>query len=99
MSSPSTEVLRWIGKFKGATATFTEGCCFWFAMLLRERYGADIWYAATTGHFIGKIGDYFYDVRGVFTPDADENLFSWDELQKDDEVWASHLKRDCIDML
>lgn len=88
------KILNWISHFKDAKQTFSNGCCYWFAYMLNARFGATIWYAPIDGHFVGEINDKFYDINGVYTPN--EEMIKWDDIQISDPLWASRIKRDCI---
>ena len=91
------EVLNWISHFQKATVTFTEGCCYWFAFLLKERYGGKIWYDQVVGHFVCQIDGVFYDVTGIYTPENMSWMSEWEDLQKKEPGYAARIKRDCID--
>lgn len=47
--------------------TFTKGYCYYFALILNTRFGGHILYDEKEGHFVTKIGNYIYDVRGDIT--------------------------------
>ena len=94
-----TSILQWIQHFRGSEHVFLHGCCYWFAAMLHEQFGAEIYYAAIAGHIVGRISDTYYDVTGIFTPDVTEQMINWAELQKMDPIWASRIRRCCIDLL
>lgn len=64
-------------KMKGnATATFTEGLCYYFAIILKKIFKeeAKIYITSISGiHAIIKIGDNFYDINGNIKRDFDRN--------------------------
>ena len=60
-------ILDFIRHFKDAEFTFLNGCCYWFCYILTARFGGITLYEPVEGHFIQKIGDAFYDVRGEVT--------------------------------
>lgn len=48
--------------------TFTGGYCYWFAVILAERFsGGQILYEPVEGHFVTKIANRYYDIRGDVT--------------------------------
>lgn len=50
------------------TETFTGGYCYWFAVILSERFvGSHIQYDPIEGHFVTEIGGRLYDIRGDVT--------------------------------
>lgn len=92
------EILHWIQYFYSARHTFTNGCCYWFAYLLKAEFGATIWYAPIEGHFVGEIDGVLYDVNGVYRPSAQDadKMLKWEALKAQDSLWAKHIERDCI---
>ena len=79
-NDPTPDVLMFIGRFstdghgtrwEGVEA-FTQGCCFWFAYILAERfrdkYGAHIVVDYVANHFATRIaGGRVYDITGDVT--------------------------------
>ena len=49
------EVVRFIQRFNGAEDVFLHGCCYWFAWILQQRFGAEILYEPVEGHFLAFI--------------------------------------------
>lgn len=47
--------------------TFTKGYCYYFCLILNTRFGGNILYDEKEGHFVTKIGNYIYDIRGDIT--------------------------------
>lgn len=74
---------------------FTRGCCYWFAIVLRERFeytGPVIMYDEVMNHFGTEIGDRVYDITGDVT---DRYRWTpWEEL--DDELLRERIVRDCV---
>lgn len=77
---PTPDVLMFIGRFSTdghrervqVVEAFTQGCCFWFARILEERfrdqYGAHIVVDYVANHFATRIGgDRVYDITGDVT--------------------------------
>ena len=95
------EVLRFIAKFHGSEAVFLNGCCYWFARILCERfgnYGAFIAYEPCEGHFITIINDRPYDVRGgVAHLYWGKMVYEMDYLCEQDSALYERLMRDCRD--
>ena len=73
--------------------TFLEGYCYYFAVILQERFGGEILYEPIEGHFITKIGCSYYDIRGDVTNlyNASPNL-----LHKEDWMKRGNIVRGCI---
>ena len=66
--------------------TFFNGYCYYFAIILMERFSLlpdkEILYDPIEGHFVTRIGDQLYDIRGNVT-----NLFDIHKLYTK-EVWS-----------
>lgn len=97
-------VLAFIARFKGSEQTFLHGCCYWFAHILWERfyaeYSVDIKYEPVQGHFITKINNRFYDIRGDVTElYRGKPMYDLYELNHDDNRYFRHLMRDCRDFV
>ena len=102
MNAPDKTVLGFIDHFKGSERTFLHGCCYWFAHILQERfyaeYSVDIKYEPVEGHFITKINNRFYDIRGDVTElYRGKPMYDLYELNHDDNKYFRHLMRDCRD--
>lgn len=102
--SREKEILYFIKKFQneGTIKTFTEGCCFWFAKILNERFCFDsleecIMYHPIDNHFATWIDGRLYDITGEIplTPEWQW----WHEYMFEDELVTERIFRDCIDFL
>ena len=97
-ASPA-EILDFIRNFKGAEEPFLTGCCYWFAFILQERFGGQMLYFQSPGHFVQKIDGRLYDVTG----DVTENFTNehppvvWAGLHSTDSSLYRCVLRDCID--
>ena len=78
-------------------STFTEGCCYWFSIVLKERFSyldPEVMYDQVKNHFGCKIDGHIYDITGDVTFEyAWEN---WIEVSNSDMSHAERIKRDCI---
>ena len=73
---------------------FTNGCCYWFALILFVRFiesGAKIVYDPTVGHFATKIRGRVYDVTGDVTYGH-----KWEPWSSFQDPQRSRITRDCI---
>ena len=96
------EVLSFIDKFKnkGTINTFTEGCCYWFAFILLQRFNdknPKLMYDETMNHFGTAIGDTIYDITGDVTDKYYWQYF--EELKNNDSTLYNRLKKYCIDLI
>ena len=94
------EVLEFIKKFKWRfpkeqEVIFTEGNCYYFAVILRERFSGKIYYLPIVNHFICKIGKEYYDITGKANL-GNEKPWDWEEYQKEEPLGSGRIIRDCI---
>lgn len=87
------DVQSFIKNFSEAQDTFLYGCCYWFAFILKERFGATIYYDPIDNHFVAKIGRSFYDVSGEV---HGENYMPWDEYEAFDAFSYRSVVKHCI---
>lgn len=74
---------------------FTNGCCYWFAMILYRRFirnEAKIMYDAVENHFGTMVGDRVYDITGDITDKY--HWVPWLDIK--DESLVRRIVRDCI---
>lgn len=74
--------------------TFMFGCCYWFAVILKERFQGEIYYLPIDNHFITKINNEFYDISGKIEPI--EQPILWTEFQKLEPKEALRIEYYCI---
>lgn len=93
------EVLEFIQDFKKENPVvieklFFEGYCYYFSVILIERFGGEMWYLEIANHFITKIDGQFYDIKGlVILP---EKPALWTDFKVLDESHTRRIIRDCI---
>lgn len=81
---------------KDVDTVFTNGCCYWFAKILYERFhmtrGADIMYDEVANHFGTQIDGRVFDITGDVTWE-----YSWKPWSSiGDELLRARIVRDCI---
>ena len=94
-----SQVMAFISRFNPGSedvkSVFNEGCCYWFAFILRHRFYTDdseIMYAPIENHFGTRIEDIIYDITGDVT-----DKYKWIPwYQVDDELHRQRIIRDCI---
>ena len=107
------KVLRFINRFTnggknyGTIDTFKNGCCYWFAHILQERFydpydwpGAwsndgEIMYDKVVNHFGCQIEGIVYDITGDVTDAYDWE--PWVTVAQEDDVRFTRIVRDCIE--
>jgi hypothetical protein len=93
------KILDFIAHFQrpDTIEVFTNGMCYWFAVLLRERFGGDILYNMAVGHFVCDIDGELYDVTGDVTEQYNyDPMVYWDALPEYDNLLYERLMRDCV---
>ena len=78
------------------TDCFSFGMCYYFALILQERFGANIMYEPIMNHFAGEIDGYIYDITGLISNCGDPKWVHWETYQKEDVLHTSRIFRDCI---
>lgn len=93
-SSPNqSDILRFINKRFPNDCNWTSGNCYYFAIILKDRFGGEIYYDPVNGHFFLKIDDTNYDYNGVYTP---FNEYKLKDIKLSDPLWYDRLVNDCI---
>lgn len=106
VSPPSihNKILEFITRFNGngintqVIRCFTEGCCFWFAQILYERFHEQakcaIVYDEVANHFATEINSTCYDITGDVT--SKYHWQHWDDFAAADKQHAQRIYHDCI---
>ena len=68
--------------------------CYYFALILADRFDGDIYYDVINGHFITKIQDNFYDWNGIVN--TNNCLVEWNKMDQYDSLVKQRIIRDCI---
>lgn len=107
------KVEKFIKDFKKASPeyleyTFYRGYCYWFALILAERFKGEIWFNPDIVHFAAYIKTkhhtWLYDIYGMvrigFNPITGEeesgNWMSWEEFQKNNHEAVEGIVASCI---
>lgn len=88
------EVIEFIRNRFPNDCRWMTGNCYYFALILKERFGGDICYDLVDGHFTCKIGNRYYDYTGVAKV---TKPFPWNEMKDYDELLYNRIIRDCIE--
>lgn len=93
------EILDFINSFntdKSVEILFTEKCCYWFAKILEDRfyrYHPDLYYDPHMCHFMVRIFDNYYDIKGAIP--ADEYAILWEEYCEEHPMDALLVIKNC----
>ena len=71
------------------------GNCYFFALILNERFGGTIFYDVIKGHFLVQIDKEYYDYSGEILVDSN-HLIQWDKFLLYDHSQYRRIIRDCI---
>ena len=94
-----SDVLEFIEKFKFSFKKeleyiFTSGNCYYFSLILKERFKGEIYYLPIANHFICKIDAEYYDITGVAA--MNEKPISWDSYKATEIKNAQRVERECV---
>lgn len=95
-------ILDFINKFKFAYKKeleyiFTNGNCYYFALILKEHFNGDIYYLPIANHFVCKIDKDYYDITGYAK--MNEHPYKWSTYKQIDNKQYNKINRDCIDFI
>lgn len=103
----SDEIVRFISQFKrNNTAamedSFTNGNCYYFVLILSQRYNGDIYYDPIDCHFVTKINSNYYDITGDVTDNYSDlefyHLYRWSEYDQFYVLDYNRVVHYCIDL-
>lgn len=95
--SRRSEILHFIKQFKDAQSTFLYGCCYWFTVILSQRFGGTTMYLPVENHYIQEIDGCLYDVSGDVTEKyKEEKIMKWSDMEQYDSALYKRLIRDCV---
>lgn len=89
-------VTEFISRRFSKDSNWCNGNCYYFALILKDRFNGSIYYEPIMGHFITKIDNVFYDWHGVFVPERLEVLVKWDGYEVIDSLHYARIKEDCL---
>lgn len=96
------KILQTIKNFKNydtaaIEAKYLNGDCYVFARALTNKFGGEIYYLPIYNHFISKIKNQFYDIRGLVPEEELDECYKWDTYHLFDSLDANRVKFYCID--
>lgn len=89
------EILDFIQRRFPKDGDWTTGNCYWFAVILGNRFFLEKYYQPKKGHFVAGDGHRFYDWTGRVGDAEDDIPILYDEMWDTDRTWAARLFRDC----
>lgn len=96
MKASRQEVEKFIDRFRTEETkkVFTEGCCYWFARILEERFRGCIYYNPIDNHFATSIGGILYDITGEIKKTSDWVM--WFKYKWQEPLDTERLLKNCI---
>lgn len=83
----------------GVVKCFTFGCCYWFAIILKERFSGKIVYEPTIRHFACEIDGVVYDISGrcdeAYGPKF-MKWVDWDTYEINEDGTPSNVRQEII---
>lgn len=73
---------------------FMNGNCYHFALILKEMYNGEIIYDPHESHFVTKVDDSYYDIRGKIHPPMDD--YPWESMEDIDHKEYALVEQDCV---
>lgn len=87
-------VLEFINRRFKEDCHWTDGNCYYFALILSRRFGGTICYDQIDGHFSTLIYGKYYDFTGIIEPSKE--VMSLDYIRDHDSSLYFRLIDDCI---
>lgn len=92
-----SDILDFIQQFKeykSVEDAFRYGHCYYFALILQQRFGGEIFYDPINGHFLFGVDGEYYDITGKAIPAY--GTVKWAEMETIDPVWYQRVKKHCV---
>jgi len=90
-----TKIIEFIKRRFPIDCNWTNGNCYYFALILQSRFGGEIYYDVIQGHFVTKINNEFYDYTGKINF-KNRTLINWNNFDDYDHLQKNRIIRDCI---
>lgn len=89
------EVLEFIQRRFNGDCNWTNGNCYYFAVILKARFPeGNIFYDVVNGHFVFFYKNEFYDWNGIAYSNG--SYIKWDLFSNYDNLQKERIIRDCI---
>ena len=89
-------VLDFIHRRFTTDCNWTNGNCYWFAIILKERFNLKIYYLPVPGHFVAGDGEEFYDFNGRYDIEDNTPIIQFEELKVTDISHYQRLIENCV---
>ena len=92
---PVSEICEFIKRRFPTDQDWTNGNCYYFSLILKNRFGGKIYYDVVNGHFVTRIDNQYFDYNGIVDTEG-RTLIEWDRFCEYDRKQKKRIKRDCI---
>lgn len=87
------EIIEFIKRRFPIDNSWSNGNCYYFALILQKRFGGELYYDSIVGHFFLKNSIGNFDYNGKYEPKSEHKL---EDIKKDDLLWYERLVKYCI---
>lgn len=92
------KVLEFIRRRFPNDSRWLTGNCFYFSLILKERFGGVMLYDVLFGHFVTEIDGEKYDWGGLVEDDGDRHEYvRWDRFDEYDPILKVRVVEGCIE--
>lgn len=88
------KIMEFIHRRFPTDQNWLTGNCYFFALILQNVFGGEIYYDVTRGHFMTEIDGDLYDWSGLVNEPV--TIISWSTFDKYDPLVMERVIRDCI---
>ena len=90
------EIIEFIHRRFPTDCNWLDGNCYYFAVILRARFGGHIYYNLIQGHFLFELQHRFYDWTGEVTNINLDDLVLWPDYKYIDYLHYNRIVKDVI---
>jgi hypothetical protein len=90
------KVLEFINKRFLKDNNWLKGNCYYFALILKDRFNGTILYDVIDGHFVTLINNIKYDWTGIISEDGKHYYVEWDKFDDYDSNQKQSIINGCL---
>lgn len=91
------EIKDFIARRFPVDCDWLTGNCYYFALILSNRFSLDIYYLPVEGHFVVGDGKNYYDWRGCVNSLIEEKPMTLNDIYYEDPAHYIRIMRDCCE--
>ena len=93
----NSEVLDFINRRFSEDCDWLTGNCYYFALILKDRFPAgEIYYDTIVGHFVFQLDNINYDWSGVVSTEGYHYYEKWNNFEEYDSLQKARIIKDCL---